>query len=242
MVKVPSVRGARAVERKSGGSDVERFLEQVREAPASGGGSGRLIFALDATMSRQPTWDRACRLQGEMFGAVGGGAPLLVQLVYFRGFGECRASRWVTRTDELRDLMTRIDCRGGRTQIGRVLVHARSEAGKGKVGALVFIGDAMEEDADALCATAGELGVLGAPCFMVQEGRDRSTETVFREIARLSGGAYLRLDEGSADALRNLLRAVAAFATRGLAALQSHGSRESRLLIEQMRGRGGGGR
>lgn len=238
MVKVPSVAGGQHVERSAGGGEIDRFLTQLRDTPSTEG-SGRLIFALDATMSRQPTWDRACRLQGEMFGAVGAAGPLLVQLVYFRGFGECRASRWVARTDALRDLMTRIDCRGGRTQIGRVLAHARTEAGKGKVRALVFIGDAMEEDADALCAVAGELGVLGVPCFMVQEGRERSAEAAFREIARLSRGAYLRLDEGSADALRNLLRAVAAFATRGMAALESQGSRESRLLIEQMRGRGG---
>src|SRR3546814_9870581 len=32
-----------------------------------GGRRGRLIFAMDATASREPTWDRACRLQGEMF-------------------------------------------------------------------------------------------------------------------------------------------------------------------------------
>lgn len=219
----------------AGRLDVDRFLQAARETPE---GKGRLIFALDATMSRQPTWDRACRLQGEMFGAVGAGDALAVQLVYFRGFGECRASKWVARTDALRDLMTRIDCRGGQTQIGRVLDHARTQAAKARLGALVFIGDAMEEDADHLCRKAGELGVVGVPCFMVQDGGDRAAEGVFREIARLSRGAYLRLDEGAADQLRNLLRAVAAFAAGGLSALEGERTREGRLLIEQMR-RGG---
>lgn len=229
-------RATGEVARGSSGAEIERFLSEAR---TSGNREGRLVFALDATMSRQPTWDRACQLQGEMFDAVGSAASLAVQLVYFRGFGECRASRWVTGTQALRDLMTRIDCRGGQTQIGRVLSHARSAAAKAKLGGLVYIGDAMEEEADALCRTAGELGVLAVPCFMVQEGRDAATERVFREIARLSGGAYLRLDESTADQLRNLLRAVAVFATKGLSALESEGSRESRLLIEQMR-RGGG--
>ena len=63
-----------------------------REAAA-----GRLIFALDATMSRQPTWDIACKLQGEMFETARALGGLDVQLVYFRGFGECRASRLVAR-------------------------------------------------------------------------------------------------------------------------------------------------
>ena len=227
-------RGGGAGLQTSGSAEIDQFLATVR---TEGSGAGRLIFALDATLSRQPTWDRACRLQGEMFGAVGETGALKVQLVYFRGFDECRASKWVTRTDALRDLMTRIDCRGGRTQIARVLRHARAEAGRTKLGALVFIGDAMEEDADALCHIAGELGVLGVPCFMVQEGREGASERVFREIARLSRGAYLRLDDSAADSLRNLLRAVATFAARGVSALESDTTREGRLLLEQLGGR-----
>ncbi|MFD2239026.1 VWA domain-containing protein [Aureimonas populi] len=212
-------------------SEIDRFLKKAEEATAV---NGRLIFALDATLSRQPTWDRACRLQAEMFGAVSEG--LSVQLVYFRGFDECRASKWVARPQALRDLMLRIDCRGGQTQIERILKHVRGEAGKTRVGALVFIGDAVEENPDSLCRMAGELGVLGVPCFMVQEGTDRGCEAAFREIARLSRGAYLRLDEGSADALRNLLRAVASFAAGGLPALERDATREGQLLLAQMRG------
>src|SRR5690242_20775726 len=110
--------------------EIDAFLERARTlAPThTAGRRGRLIFALDATMSRQPTWDTACRLQGEMFreaGAVGG---LDVQLVYFRGLAECRASRWVSDGAGLGDLMARIDCRGGHTQIRKVLQHARGEA------------------------------------------------------------------------------------------------------------------
>ena len=235
MARDVSERPAGAVEERASRAEIDTFLSKARAAPS---GRVRLVFALDATMSRQPTWDRACRLQGEMFGAVDGAGSLAVQLVYFRGFSECRASKWVSRTDTLRDLMTRIDCRGGRTQIGRVLSHARSETDKAKVGALVFIGDAMEEEPDALCQTAGELGVLGVPCIMVQEGQDAGARVVFKEIARLSGGAYLPLDESAANALRDLLRAVAVFAAGGIPALESEGSRESRLMIEQMRGSG----
>jgi hypothetical protein len=224
--------------RQSTRNEIDAFLTAARTiAPQPGG--GRLVFALDATMSRQATWDIACRLQGEMFDAVGATGRLTVQLVYFRGYGECRASRWVADTRALRDLMTRIDCRGGQTQIGRVLRHIREETLKTKVSAAVFIGDAMEEDIDHLSAVAGELGMRGVPCFMFQEGRQAETERAFREIARLSRGAYARFDAGAAQQLTDLLKAVAQYASGGLKALSSGQTGSGRLLLEQLGGHSG---
>lgn len=204
-------------------------------APAAGGdGRGRLIFALDATMSRQPTWDTALRLQAEMFEEAGKVGTLDVQLVYFRGFDECRASRWVSNTKGLRDLMTGIDCRGGQTQIGKVLSHARRETRKGKVNVLVFVGDALEEPIDDVASKAGELGLLGVKLFIFQEGRDPEVERGFRELARLSRGAYARFDPNAAGELAKLLRAAAIYAAGGLKALQKSGQ-AAPLLLEQLR-------
>lgn len=232
-----SGRVAKSSTAQSSEKDVAAFLNAARSVSvAAGSDSGRLIFALDATMSRQPTWDAACGLQSEMFNAVGRVGSLNVQLVYFRGFGECQASRWVNDTRQLRDLMLRIDCRGGQTQIAKVLKHARDEAKRKPVSALVFIGDAMEEDVDRLCQLAGELGMRRVPCFMFQEGGDPAAQTGFREIARLSGGAYLRLDSNAASALVNLLRAVAVYASGGLRALQNDKSHASQMLLEQLPG------
>jgi hypothetical protein len=201
-------------------AEVDAFLQRARAlGPRIDGKRGRLVFALDATMSRQPTWDLACELQAEMFeetAAVGG---LDVELIYYRGLGECRASRWVSDPTRLKGLMERIDCRGGHTQIGRVLEHVRKEAKAAKVDAFVFVGDAMEEAVDDLCAKAGELALLGVPAFMFQEGNDPITERAFREIARLTGGAWCPFDAGAAGQLRDLLRAAAAFAAGGRAAL-----------------------
>lgn len=190
--------GSRSVstgkETQSSDRDLSDFLKAARAiTPAQGSGIGRLIFALDATMSRQPTWDAACGLQAEMFNAVSRVGGLNVQLVYFRGFGECRASRWVSDTSQLRNLMTKIDCRGGHTQIAKVLKNARDEAIRKPVSAMVFIGDAMEEEIDRLCQLAGELGMRRVPCFMFQEGNDPAAQTAFREVARLSGGAIYDL-------------------------------------------------
>ena len=218
--------------------EVDAFLDRVRAlGPAAQSGQrGRLIFALDATMSRQPTWDTACRLQADMFretAAIGG---LDVQLVYYRGFGECRASHWVSQTAHLADLMSRIDCRGGNTQIGKVLAHARRETNEAKVQALVFVGDAMEEPIDELCAAAGELGLLGVPAFVFQEGADALAEQALREIARLTRGVYCRFDPGAAHQLAELLRAAAAYAAGGAKALADLSRREqgARKLLAQM--------
>ncbi len=142
---------------------VDAFLEEVRDlAPVRDGeGRGRLVFALDATMSRRPTWDLAQSIQGEMFATTAAQGGLDVQLVYFRGLSECRASRFVSGGQGLGALMSKIDCRAGHTQIGKVLRHARDETRIRPVGALIFIGDAMEESIDDLGAVAGELGLLG---------------------------------------------------------------------------------
>src|SRR5208282_958964 len=102
-------------ERKS--SDVDAFLRQVAAAPVPARSAvGRLIFALDATASREPTWDRACHIQGEMFEATVGLGGLEIQLVFYRGFTECKASRWVTSAAELHRIMRSVHCVGGETQ------------------------------------------------------------------------------------------------------------------------------
>jgi hypothetical protein len=220
-------------------AEIDAFLDKVRAlGPATAAGQrGRLIFALDATMSRQPMWDTACRLQGDMFAEAAAVGGLDVQLVYYRGLNECRASRWVSDARQLGGLMEKIDCRGGHSQIGKVLAHARRETEKQKVQALVFCGDAMEEPIDDLCAAAGSLGLLGVPAFMFQEGHDPVAEQAFREIARLSRGAYCRFDPGAAHQLGELLRAVAAYAAGGMKALSDlkRSSAGAVKLLEQLR-------
>ncbi len=219
---------------------IAAFLAEVEArapSPTASGRRGRLIFGLDATMSRQLTWDLASRLQGEMFDEASRIGGLDMKLVYFRGFDECRASPWLADGARLARLMSGIDCRGGRTQIGRVLRHCVKEAEQAPVGAVVFVGDAMEESLDELCAEAGPLAVRGVPVFLFQEGRDRDAERGFRELARLTKGAWCPFDAGSADQLRALLRAAASYAAGGAEALKtlSASSRGAHVLLSAMR-------
>jgi len=229
---------------KTGRSEVDDFLAKVAAAPAPkpAGQRGRLIFAMDATMSREPAWDNACQIQGEMFRETALLGGLDVQLVYYRGFGECRASKWVSDPKALLRLMTSVSCRAGHTQVERVLSHAVRETGKRKVDALVFVGDAIEEQVDDLGQLAGELGILGLPVFVFHEGGNATVRRAFEEIARLSGGAYCPFDMGSAAQLRELLRAVAVYAAGGRKALLEFGDRidnsQVRQLTSQLRGKG----
>jgi hypothetical protein len=217
-------------------SDLNNFLADMMATKKSGvAASGRLIFALDATMSRQETWDMACQMQGDMFKTVASIGGLNVQLVYYRGLDECRASRWVTDPEQLAKLMIKISCHAGHTQIGKILTHAKRETGLLKVAAVVFVGDAFEEDADEMVPFAQELGKLNTPVFMFQEGENHAVEHVFREITKASGGAYYRFDSGSADKLRELLKLVATFAVGGIAALEASKSADAVKLLSQLK-------
>jgi len=219
-------------------AEVERFLQEARRP----GGPvaqplGRLLIALDATASRQPSWDRACRLQADMFAQAASVGGLLVQLLWYRGIQDFGASSWHGEAAPLVAQMQRVQCAGGLTQIGRVLHHAQQATRSHRIRGLVFVGDCMEEDPALLIRLAGELGVLKVPVFLFQEGADPTASRTFAEIASLSGGAHCRFDQGSAAQLRELLGAVAVYAAGGARALAELGRREggmARRLAHQL--------
>jgi hypothetical protein len=228
---------------RPGRAEVEAFAESMRRAPVkvtgrSEPGRGRLIFALDATMSRQPTWDVAQQVQGQMFAAAAASGGLDIQLVYFRGFNECRTSAFMRDGAGLGAAMAKIEVRGGQTQIGRILRHIRAERGEWPLGAFVYVGDAMEEKADDLGRIAGELGLLGVKGFFFHEGGDAKAAACFKDLARLTGGAYAEFDARAPGRLAALLRAAAAYAAGGHKALRDRaeaGDREARLLLGQLK-------
>ncbi len=220
---------------RSSSAELAAFLDEARARAPRSSGRGRLIFALDATMSRQPTWDLACALQAAMFDAAATVGGLEVQLVYFRGQNEARSSGWVSDAAALKRLMTGLACHGGLTQIGRVLDHAAGAAAKAPLAALVFVGDAMEENIDRLCDKAGALALRNTRAFMFHEGGDPAAARAFREIARLTGGAYLPFDARAAGELRALLAAIGAFAAGGRAALEAAGTPAARRLLADLR-------
>ena len=218
----------------SSSARIDAFLRKVAQARVihTPGERGRLIFAMDATASREPTWDRACHIQAEMFKETAALGGIEIQLVYYRGFGEYKASPWVANSKDLLRRMTGVRCLTGNTQIAKVLKHAIKETKRKKVGVMVFVGDCVEEDVDKLGHLAGELGLLGVPCFMFHEGPNPVARMAFQQIARLSGGAFCPFDANSAQQLRDLLSAVAVYAAGGRKALVDYGDRKGGLALQ----------
>jgi hypothetical protein len=208
--------------RTDGNSAVDDFLAKLADMPNAkpAAARGRLLFAMDATASREPSWDIACQIQGDMFAEAAKVGGLDVQLCYYRGYKDFRATPWVSSSAKLINHMTNVRCLGGYTQLRRVLRYAAQETQKTKINALVFVGDALEEDADAVCNRAGELGLLGVPCFMFQEGGNARVTSTFKQVAELTKGAYCSFDVSSAYQLSKLLSAVAVYAAGGRGALE----------------------
>jgi hypothetical protein len=220
---------------------VAALLAKARSARA------RLIFALDATASREGTWDIACQLTSAMFQEAAKIGGIEIQLVWYRGEKELSHTAWTADAQALATQMRRVRCESGATEIARVLRHIRAEHTHQKVDAAIFVGDAVEE-------SPGELYDLAAglpPCFVFQEGdgvvatvdlhgqitnhASQTVERVFREIARLTKGAYGEFDAGAAKQLGELLRAVVAFAVGGFTALADQRTDSARKLLSQMK-------
>lgn len=226
---------ARPPARRSSSTEIASFLNQSKTLTTFADKHPRLLFAVDATASRQPTWDVARRLQAEMFLAAQQITSLAVQLCYYRGFHEFRASAWLRDSEAMAQAMASVHCEGGHTQIARLLQHAQKAHRQQPVRALIFIGDAIEENPDTLCQLAGSCGLLKLPLFLFQEGTTASVRDTFQSMAKLSGGAFAQFDQRSADTLKALLGAVAAYAAGGRAALENNPSDSAKLLLQQLK-------
>lgn len=222
------------IDLRSSSKEIEQFLEQVKNVPAPVVGQkvvgqetagsevevGRLIFAMDATASRERLWDIASHYHSEMFSAAAKSGKLSIQLCYYRGYGEFKATKWTQESQTLQRAISAVTCLAGRTQISKVLNHAITETQSNKVNALVLVGDCVEESIDRLGDLAGRLGILRVPVFVFQEGQDATATRAFSHLAKLSGGAHCHFDSHSAEQLGVLLAAVAEYATGGKAALK----------------------
>ncbi|WP_439105926.1 hypothetical protein [Congregibacter sp.] len=220
--------------KQASSGDVRAFLQRARSVQRFSATRSRLLFAIDATASRQPTWDLACELQADMFRATDDLASLSIQLAYYRGIGELHLDAWQSDASALATRMSLVQCAAGRTQIARLLRAALTQQAAVSARGLVFIGDAVEENAAALQDLAGKCRLQSLPLFIFQEGHEPAAQRCFETMARLSGGAYERFDQSSAQRLRELLGAVARYAAGGRKALESSPTPGAQLLLEQL--------
>ena len=227
-------------EKPSESNAVDRFIaEKTGRLP----GSAKLIFALDATASRGPTWDMARGLTSDMIREAASVGQLEMQLVFFSGGMDtprrCAVSEWTTDPVQFVQAMERVRCQSGYTQIAKTLEHAVNETMRDRVSATVLIGDMCEaeggDNIDRVAQTAHRLGQLRTPVFAFLEGNDRTAEAAFRKIAELSHGAFGRFDAGGAKQLGEMLKAAALYAVGGVDALAGRADSGSALLLGQLR-------
>ena len=191
---------------------VSNFLSATKKYPIVDKSKNRLILGIDATASREATWDIATSLHSDIFSVAE--RTLQIQLAYYRGIADFKASDWTQTHQSLRSSMEKVHCLGGRTQISRFLQHCYTEAIHHTLKGIVFIGDCCEEEPKEIINLAGKIGILGIPIFIFQEGHDAFATKVFREIAKISGGAHSSFSADSAKALGELLEAVFSYVVR----------------------------
>ncbi len=214
---------------------LDAFIDAAHKAPVPAvRDSHRLIFALDATASRQPTWDMACSLHTELFNEAERLGNLAIQLCYYRGHNEFRASRWATTPATLRDQMLAVSCLGGATQITRLMQHAAEQAAEHPLRAVIFIGDCFEENEADLVATAGQLALRNVPVLIFQEGHNPVAQRAFAALARTTRGALLPFAPGSIGQLGELLGAAVQFAVGGREALERHAQRSGGNAAQEL--------
>jgi hypothetical protein len=112
----------------------------------------------------------------------------------------------------LAELMTKVRCATGYTQISRVLQHVLSESQQHTVRALVYVGDCCEETGEELFGLAEQLKRRTIPIFAFHEGTDSVADPIFRRLAQITDGIYASFDVGSAEQLRKLLAGAADYA------------------------------
>ena len=202
-------------------------------------GRGRLVFALDATMSRQPTWDLACRLQGEMFTRDGADRRARRPARLFSRPRRVQGVEMGVRCgSRLGALMTRIDCRGGNTQIGTGPRPChRGDAPRAASGAWSSSATRWRRTIDGCAPRRASSLSLGVPVFVFQEGRDPSPNGRSARSRESAAAPGARFDAVVRTELAALLRAVAAYAAggrrrpRGAVRPRRGGAR---LLLQQM--------
>ena len=164
----------------------------------------RLIYAVDATASREPAWVVARDVQSRMFiEAANKNVSLNLQLVFYGG-NRCKASRWKSRGEDLARLMVTVNCEAGMTQIEKVLRHALREHEQSPIQAVTFIGDAMEEELDVLAGLADKLGVADVPLHTFLEGDDAIARNAFRLLALRTGGTFSQFNTAKPETIQRL--------------------------------------
>lgn len=177
----------------------------------------RLVFAFDATASREPAWDTAREVTDALFTALPG--ELDVALAVHGGGQVHTFTDFSPDVHLFRDQAASVRCQAGSTALVSLMEKVRMHAG---VKVLLYIGDCFEEVPSAALEQADALRLRGVRTILFHDAStgDPTARAVFEEIARRTGGVCLDFHDSNPADLRDILEAVAVLAYGGIKLLE----------------------
>jgi len=228
-----------ALEKKSGGAR-PALLSQIRAARPAKSQVGtapaaptarrpRLVFAVDATASREATWRSAQKITARMFGVIPD--ALDVALAVHGGDDVHTFTEFSADVDVFRKQAAAVRCETGTTRLCEIMARTLDAGG---VRVMSYIGDAFEEDADEVLELADRFRLRGIQAVMLSDDADPEALAVFRQIAERTGGAVLDFRTGDTVLMGELLAGVATLAIGGRKLLEAQHTAGARLLLTNL--------
>jgi hypothetical protein len=185
------------------------------EPPAETGPSRRprLVFAVDATASREPAWAAARKVTDALVKALPG--ELDVALAVHGGSRVHTFTGFTNDPATLRDRAAGVTCEAGITRLLPILSASLKQS---SVRVIVYIGDVFEESIPQGRHLADSLGLRGTKLIVLHDTADPSARRdaeVFWDLAKRTGGCVLPFDASASGRLRDILSAVAVYAVGG---------------------------
>jgi hypothetical protein len=173
----------------------------------------RLVFAVDATASREPAWAAARQVTDALVKALPG--ALDVALAVHGGSRVHTFTAFTNDAKTLRDRAAGVACEAGMTRLLPILAASLKRPA---VRVVVYIGDVFEESVVQGRRLADEMGGKGIKLIVLHDTADASARRdveVFWDLAKRTGGCVLPFDASASGRLRDLLSAVAVYAVGG---------------------------
>src|SRR5580658_5305311 len=173
----------------------------------------RLVFAVDATASREPAWKAARQVTDALVKALPG--ELDVALAVHGGSRVHTFTAFTNDAATLRDRAAGVSCEAGLTRLLPILSASLKQP---SVRVIVYIGDVFEENLSHGRNLADSLGQRGTKLIVLHDTADPSARRdaeLFWDLAKRTGGCVLPFDASAPGRLRDILSAVAVYAVGG---------------------------
>jgi hypothetical protein len=185
------------------------------EPPAETGTPARprLVFAVDATASREPAWEAARQVTDALVKALPGELDVALAV-----HGGSRVHTFTAFTDDantLRDRAAGVTCEAGLTRLLPILSASLKQPA---MRVVIYIGDVFEESVTQGRRIADALGAQGTKLIVLHDTADpaaRRYAEVFWDLAKRTGGCVLPFEASASGRLRDLLSALAVYAVGG---------------------------